>query len=101
MFFIVTKNTINLFFTSKGMLLTHVQLTVYQDPQVLFYQAAIQLGGSQHVPVPGSVPPQVRDFALLTEFHEILVYKDTTLDNIFLSNQRIKKLDYKRQANSK
>ncbi|GAB0175715.1 cAMP-dependent protein kinase inhibitor alpha [Grus japonensis] len=43
-----------------------------QDPQVLFCQAAFQLGSPQHVLVPGVVPPQVQDFPLpFVELHEV------------------------------
>ena len=42
--------------------------------KVLFCQAAFQPSGSQHIPVPGVVPPQVHDFALLlVELHDVPV----------------------------
>lgn len=56
--------------SDKFMLLIHVQLDIYQDLQVLFYQGAFQLHGLQHV----LVPYQVQSSAiLLVELHEILV----------------------------
>ncbi|KAK4806786.1 hypothetical protein QYF61_005582 [Mycteria americana] len=59
---------------NTGTLLAHVQPGVHQDPQVLFCQAAFQLGGPQHVLVPGVVPLQGQDFALpLVELHEVPV----------------------------
>lgn len=48
----------------RGMLLGHVQLGVYQDPQLLFCRAAFQLSVPQHVLVPQAVCPQVQDFPL-------------------------------------
>lgn len=48
----------------KGTLLTHVQLCVHQDPQVLFCQAAVL--------VPGVFCPQMQEFSLpLVELHEV------------------------------
>ena len=52
-------------FCWKGTLLAHVQLGVYQDPQVLFYQPAFQLGSPQYVLVHGVVPPQVQELTFL------------------------------------
>lgn len=43
------------------MLLTHIQHGVHQDAEVLFCQAAFQLGGLQHVVVHGVVPPLRQD----------------------------------------
>jgi len=51
------------FLMPKGTLLAHVQLGVHEDPDVLFCYAAFQLGGLQHVLVPGVVPPQGQDLA--------------------------------------
>ncbi|KAK4832711.1 hypothetical protein QYF61_025172 [Mycteria americana] len=49
-------------------------LGIEHDPQVLFCQAAFQLGGPQHVLVHGIVPLQVQDFALpLVEPQEVPV----------------------------
>lgn len=45
-----TQDTIS-FLSGKGSLLAHVQLSVQQEPQVLFCQAAFRLGGPQHLPV--------------------------------------------------
>lgn len=66
------QNTVSIPF-SEGMLLAHVQPGVYQDPNVLFCQAALQLCGPQYMLVPGVVPSQMQDFARLVEHHEVLV----------------------------
>jgi len=52
-------------FCSKGKLLTHVQLGIPLEPQVLFCQAVSQLCGPQYILLHGVVPPQVKDFVLL------------------------------------
>jgi len=54
------QGTISLF-RGQGMLLTHIQHGVHQDAEVLFCQAAFQLGGLQHVVVHGVVPPLRQD----------------------------------------
>jgi len=47
---------------------------ITEDLHVLFCQTALQPGGSQHVLVPGVVPPLLQDFALsLLELHEVPV----------------------------
>lgn len=56
--------------SDKFMLLNHVQLNIYQDFQVLFYQGAFQLCGLQHALVPFQVQSSA---VLLTELLEILV----------------------------
>lgn len=66
----MAKNTLG-FFCSKGALLTHVQLGVYQDPKS-FSAVLFPTGYPQHVLVAGVVPPQVQDFALF-EFHKVPV----------------------------
>ena len=57
---------------SKGPLLAHIEPCVHQDSLALFCKAAFQLGGPQHILVPGAVPPQGQDFVLL-EFHGVPV----------------------------
>lgn len=53
------------------MLLVHAEFAVQQHPQVLFHQAALLLGGLQHVLAPAFFPCQVQDVALpITELHE-------------------------------
>ncbi|KAK4831590.1 hypothetical protein QYF61_018350 [Mycteria americana] len=48
-------------------------LWIPDGPQILFYQAAFQLGGPQCLLVPGVIPSQVSDLALLLiELHEVL-----------------------------
>lgn len=62
--------------SSKGTLLVYFLLGVHQNPQVLFCQAAFQLGGFSrwHVLVPGVVHYQVQNFALLlVELHKVIV----------------------------
>lgn len=60
-------------------------------PQVLFYQAASQLGGPQHIFVYEAAPFQVQDFALLLELHEVpvevLLDGSMTLWNVSHSSQ--------------
>lgn len=58
--------------SSKGALLTRIQLGGQQGSQVLFCRAALQLGGPQHILVPVVVPPWMQDSALLAELHEIV-----------------------------
>ena len=59
---------------SKGTMLSHLQLGVHQDPQVLSCQAAFQLGGPQHIFLHRVVLAEVQDFALLlVEPHEVPV----------------------------
>lgn len=45
------------YFNSKGILMAHVQLSIYQDSKVLFCKAAFKLCGPQHALVPGIVLP--------------------------------------------
>lgn len=74
----------------KGMLLAQAQLGVHQvPPKVLFRQAAPQL--SQHVLVPGVVPPQVQDSTLpLLNYSQgrraNKQYKKTTLSSFLFKN---------------
>ena len=60
----VAQNTSS-FPCGKGTLLAHVQPGVHQEPQVVFCQAAFQLGGPQNLLVNGVISCQVWDFALL------------------------------------
>lgn len=53
--------------------LTHVQLVVHQDTQILFSSAVFELDGPQHVLVSGVFPSWVQYFKLLVELHAILV----------------------------
>nr|XP_021141696.1 uncharacterized protein LOC102084086 [Columba livia] len=74
----------------KGMLLAQAQLGVHQvPPKVLFRQAAPQL--SQHVLVPGVVPPQVQDSTLpFLNYSQgrraNKQYKKTTLSSFLFKN---------------
>ena len=56
-----------------GSVLVHVQLAVHQDPEILFRTAAFQLGILHHILVHGATPPQLQDFTLLVELHEVPV----------------------------
>ena len=76
--------------SNKGSLLAQVQSGVHQHPQVLSCQAAFQRRGPQRVLVPGVVPPQVRDFALLVELHEVPV-SQPRLKKILLLQEQNKK----------
>ncbi|PKU46076.1 hypothetical protein llap_3645 [Limosa lapponica baueri] len=67
-----TQDTIQLL-CPKGTLLPHVQPGAHQGLRVIFCQAAFQLRGHEHVLVPGIVSPQVQDFTLLVELHEVPV----------------------------
>jgi len=62
------KNIVKLL-SSKGTLLTHVQVNIHQG---CFCRAAFQLGSPQHVLLPRVAPPQIQGFVLvLFELHEI------------------------------
>lgn len=61
------------FFNSKGILITHVQLGVYQDFQVLFCRGVFQTDCPQYALMPEVVSSQVKVSVLLfVELHEIL-----------------------------
>lgn len=51
--------------------LAHAQLRVHQNQQLVFCQAAFQLGGPQRLLVFGVVPLQAQDFALTVVEHVI------------------------------
>ena len=57
----------------KGKILVQVHLGVHQKSQVFFCQALSQRGGSLHVLMHGIFPPEVQDFALCFELHEVPV----------------------------
>lgn len=50
---------------NNGTLLSHIQLRVNQNRQVLLHKAVLQLDRFQHILVPGFVPPQVHDLAFV------------------------------------
>lgn len=52
------KDTVSLL-CGKGTLLPHVRLNIHHDAQVFLYEAAYQLGSSQHIQVK-SVPSQMQ-----------------------------------------
>lgn len=59
-------------FGCQGSLLTPIELTVNQHPQIPFYRAVLQLLLSQFILVPGISPFQVQNLALgLLKFHAI------------------------------
>lgn len=69
-YFARCQDSINLI-CCKGALLGHFQLDVHWNPQVHFFRDAFQSVDSQHALMPGAVPPQVQDLALLVELHEV------------------------------
>lgn len=57
----------------RDTLLAHVELGVNQNSHVLFCQAALQMGASQAVLVPGIVFSQVQNSPPLAKLHEVPV----------------------------
>lgn len=53
------KDTVSLL-CGKGTLLPHVWLNIHHDAQVFLYEAAYQLGSSQHIQVKSVVPSQMQ-----------------------------------------
>lgn len=54
------------------MLLSNAQFNAHKNTQGFLCRVAFQLGGSQYVLVPDSIPPQVQDFAVpLPVFFEV------------------------------
>lgn len=60
------------FLSYKDTLFTHGQLVVFQDSQILSWEADFHLFLPQRVLVDGAIPPQEKNFFSFVELHKIL-----------------------------